>query len=195
MKKLLAFLFILILSSTAHANEDGWKLLQEGGKIVWIRHAITTPSCCGDPDNLKINDRSTQRNLGTEGIEQSKKIGQLFKKNNVEIDQVLSSQFERCRDTAKYAFGDYKDFPALNSFFRQGIGADAKRQLKDIQNFVKNWNSKKNLVFVTHQVVISNSVNETVSSGELVITDKILKYSQEYQRFNYLTLLSSHSLM
>ena len=33
MKKLLAFLFILILSSTAHANEDGWKLLQEGGKI------------------------------------------------------------------------------------------------------------------------------------------------------------------
>ena len=175
MKKLLTFLFILILSSTSYANEDGWKLLQEGGKIVWIRHAITNPSCCGDPDNLKINDRSTQRNLGTEGIEQSKKIGQLFKKNNIQIDQVLSSQFERCRDTAKYAFGSYKDFPPLNSFFRQGIGADAKRQLKDIQAFVQNWNSKKNLVFVTHQVVISNSVNETVSSGELVITDKNFK--------------------
>ena len=42
-------------------------------------------------------------------------------------------------------------------------------------NFVKNWNSTKNLVFITHQVVISNSVNETVSSGEIVITDKSFK--------------------
>jgi hypothetical protein len=30
-------------------------------------------------------------------------------------------------------------------------------------------------VFVTHQVVISNSINETVSSGEMVITDKNFK--------------------
>ena len=85
---------------------------------------------------------------------------------------MLTSQFERCRDTAKYAFENYKDFPALNSFFRQGIGAGAKRQLVEIKSFVKNWNSTKNLVLVTHQVVISNSIGETVSSGEIVITDK-----------------------
>ena len=175
MKKLLILLLFFITPFNLSANEKGWNLLQEGGKIVWIRHSITSPSCCGDPDNLQINDRSTQRNLGKEGIEQSKRIGQLFKKNNIQIDQVLSSQFERCRDTAKYAFGDYKDFPPLNSFFRQGIGADAKKQLADIKAFVKNWNSKKNLVFVTHQVVISNALNETISSGEIVITDKNFK--------------------
>ncbi len=175
MKKLFTFIFLLLIPHISYANEDGWKLLQDGGKIVWIRHAITTPSCCGDPDNLKIDDRSTQRNLGAEGIKQSKKIGELFKKNNIQIDQVLTSQFERCRDTAKYAFGDYNDFSALNSFFREGIGSDAQRQLREIKEFVQNWNSKKNLVFVTHQVVISNSINETVSSGEMVITDKNMK--------------------
>ena len=177
MKKLLVFLFLLLVPATSYSHDDheGWDLLEDGGKIVWIRHAITTPSCCGDPDNLKINDKSTQRNLGNEGIEQSKKIGRLFKKNNIEIDQVLTSQFERCRDTAKYAFGDYKDFAALNSFFRQGIGADAQKQLSDIKAFVKNWDSKKNLVFITHQVVISNALNETISSGEIVITDKNFK--------------------
>lgn len=177
MKKIIIFLFLLLQPITSSANENtaGWSLLKNGGKIVWIRHAITTPSCCGDPDNLKINDKSTQRNLGNEGIKQSKKIGHMFKKNNIQIDQVLSSQFERCRDTAKYAFGDYKDFSALNSFFRQGIGADAKRQLTEIKSFVKSWNSTKNLVFVTHQVVISNSINETVASGEMVITDKNFK--------------------
>ena len=165
------------MPSISNANDigKGWDLLKDGGKVVWIRHAITTPSCCGDPDNLKIDDKSTQRNLGNEGIKQSKKIGNLFKKYNIQIDQVLSSQFERCRETAKYAFGDYKDFSALNSFFRQGIGADAKRQLAEIKDFVKNWNGTKNLVFVTHQVVISNSINETVSSGEMVITDKKFK--------------------
>jgi len=175
MKKLLILLLFFITPFNLSANEKGWNLLQEGGKIVWIRHSITSPSCCGDPDNLKINDRSTQRNLGKEGIEQSKRIGQLFKKKNIQIDQVLTSQFERCRDTAKYAFGDYKDFPPLNSFFRQGIGADATRQLKDIKSFIKDWKSTKNLILVTHQVVISGSVNETVSSGEMVITDKNLK--------------------
>ena len=175
MKKLLILLLFFITPFNLSANEKGWNLLKEGGKIVWIRHSITSPSCCGDPDNLKINDRSTQRNLGKEGIEQSKRIGQLFKKNNIQIDQVLTSQFERCRDTAKYAFGDYKDFPPLNSFFRQGIGADATRQLKDSKSFIKDWKSTKNLILVTHQVVISGSVNETVSSGEMVITDKNLK--------------------
>ena len=177
MKKIIIFLFLLFISTISNARNEheAWNLLEDGGKIVWIRHAITTPSCCGDPNSLKINDRSTQRNLGNEGIKQSKKIGHMFKKNNIQIDQVLTSQFERCRDTAKYAFGDYKDFPALNSFFRQGIGADAKRQLAEIKGFVKSWNSTKNLVFVTHQVVISNSINETVASGEMVITDKNFK--------------------
>jgi phosphohistidine phosphatase SixA len=177
MKKIITLLFLLFVPTSSSANENtaGWNLLKNGGKIVWIRHAITTPSCCGDPDNLKINDKSTQRNLGNEGIKQSKKIGYMFKKNSIQIDQVLSSQFERCRDTAKYAFGEYKDFPALNSFFRQGIGANAKRQLTEIKDFVKNWNSTKNLVLITHQIVISNSINETVSSGEMVITDKNFK--------------------
>jgi phosphohistidine phosphatase SixA len=176
MKKILITILSYLILSVPSFAQDGWKLLQEGGKIVWIRHSITTPSCCGDPENLKINDRSTQRNLGKEGIAQSKKIGQLFKKNNIQIDQVLSSQFERCRDTAKYAFGNYKDFPPLNSFFREGIGSNATRQLQDIKSFIKNWNSStKNLILVTHQVVISGSVSETVSSGEMVITDKNLK--------------------
>lgn len=150
-------------------------MLQEGSKIVLIRHSITTPSCCGDPENLKINDRTTQRNLGKKGIEQSKKIGSLFKKFDIKIDQVLSSQFERCRDTAKYAFGEYKDFPSLNSFFRQGIGANEKKQLKDIKNFIDKWYSKKNLIMVTHQVVINEIVGSAVSSGELVIIDKSYK--------------------
>ena len=70
MKKILITILSYLILSVPSFAQDGWKLLQEGGKIVWIRHSITTPSCCGDPENLKINDRSTQRNLGKEGIAQ-----------------------------------------------------------------------------------------------------------------------------
>ena len=40
---------------------------------------------------------------------------------------------------------------------------------------MKSWNGKgKNLVFVTHYVVILAMTGETSSSGELIITDKNL---------------------
>ena len=37
---------------------------------------------------------------------------------------------------------------------------------------IKNWNSGKNLIFVTHYVVISSILSTTSSSGELIISDK-----------------------
>ena len=46
------------------------------------------------------------------------------------------------------------------------------RKLKD---FVKSWNGDKNLVFVTHYVVISEALNYAPSSGEIVIADKNFK--------------------
>ena len=39
--------------------------------------------------------------------------------------------------------------------FLDKAGADATRQLKDIKSFIKDWKSTKNLILVTHQVVIS----------------------------------------
>ena len=45
----------------------------------------------------------------------------------------------------------------------------------DLKFFVKSWNSKKNIVFVTHYVVISEVLNTTVSSGEIIVADKNYK--------------------
>ena len=91
--------------------------LKDGEKIILIRHALAPGS--GDPINFDLNDCTTQRNLNIEGVEQSKKIGTFFNKNNIPIDQVLSSEWCRCKDTAKYAFEKYKTFYALNSFFSE----------------------------------------------------------------------------
>ena len=164
------FLFFII-SFQLNATEQSWKIAQEGDKIILIRHSLAPGG--GDPAGFKVDDCKTQRNLNRTGINQSKKIGKLFKKNKVPVDQVLSSQWCRCKDTAKYAFGNFKEFTALNSTFQSPYDQNEAKQLKDLYAFVKDWNSNgKNLVLVTHYSIITAVTNAVPSSGELVITDK-----------------------
>ena len=164
------FIFTLQLS----ASEQAWNLAQEGNKIILIRHSIAPGG--GDPAGFKIDDCKTQRNLSIKGINQSKKIGKLFKKNKVPIDQVLSSQWCRCKDTAKYAFGDYKEFTALNSTFQSPYDKNEGKQLEELYSFVKKWNGKgKNLILITHYSIITAITTAVPSSGEIVITDKNFK--------------------
>ena len=42
----------------------------------------------------------------------------------------------------------------------------------DLMKYIENFKSKKNLVLVTHYVVISEALNYASSSGEIVISDK-----------------------
>jgi phosphohistidine phosphatase SixA len=165
MKKIIS----LVFSNQAFSNDVLIQSLKEGGKIIFIRHAYAPGG--GDPDNFDVNDCSTQRNLNNEGISQSKLIGEFFVKNKIQIDQVLSSEWCRCKDTAKYAFKNFKTFNALNSFFSSKFAQNEDKQIKDLKNFIQNWKSEKNLVLVTHYVVISSMLNMAVGSGEIVITN------------------------
>ncbi len=167
----LKVILFFIISFQLNASEQSWKIAQEGDKIILIRHSLAPGG--GDPAGFKVDDCKTQRNLNRTGINQSKKIGKLFKKNKVPVDQVLSSQWCRCKDTAKYAFGNFKEFTALNSTFQSPYDQNEAKQLKDLYAFVKDWNSNgKNLVLVTHYSIITAVTNAVPSSGELVITDK-----------------------
>ena len=172
MKKFLTILFIGLLNFTSNIFADDKILnsLQEGNKIIFIRHAIAPGN--GDPDNFNIKDCSTQRNLDQNGINQSKKIGLFFKNNKIKIDKILSSEWCRCTDTAKYAFENFETFNALNSFYDERFATNETKQIKDLKKYIKNWNSDKNLIFVTHYVVISSILNTGTSSGEIIVSDK-----------------------
>ena len=167
----LKLFFFFLFTFQINAAEQLWKIAQEGDKIILIRHSLAPGG--GDPAGFKVDDCITQRNLNKTGINQSKKIGKLFKKNKVPIDQVLSSQWCRCKDTAKYAFGDYKEFTALNSTFQSPYNKNEAKQLKELYKFVNQWESNgKNLVLVTHYSIITAVTNAVPSSGELVITNR-----------------------
>lgn len=173
MKIIKIFIFLLISLNVplkVYSNENIQNILKDGGKIIFIRHAYAPGG--GDPINFDISDCSTQRNLNEEGIVQSINIGNFFLKNDIKIDKILSSEWCRCKETAKYAFKKFETKSFLNSFFSQKFANNKNQQIKELKEYVQNWDSKKNLVLVTHYVIILEVTNSTVSSGEMVVTDK-----------------------
>ena len=86
--KLIKIILVLLISFNMPfkvISDNNFKnILKEGGKLIFIRHAYAPGS--GDPEGFDILNCSTQRNLNFEGIEQSKRIGRLFKDNKIMID-------------------------------------------------------------------------------------------------------------
>ena len=174
MKKVFFFLVLGLLNfaNYAFSSELIVESLKKGGKLVFIRHTIAPGN--GDPENINLQDCSTQRNLSEEGIKQSLDIGKFFRDNKIEIDKILSSEWCRCKDTAKFAFGSFKTFSALNSFYDEKFSKNEDKQIQELNTYIKSWESNKNLVLITHYVVISAMLNKGVSSGEIIVSDKKL---------------------
>jgi phosphohistidine phosphatase SixA len=172
--KLFKITLILLISFNTSfkviSDNDFKSILKDGGKLIFIRHAYAPGSA--DPDGFDISNCASQRNLNIDGIEQSKRMGQIFIDNEIMINKVLSSEWCRCKQTAEYAFNNYETKSFLNSFFSQEFSHNKDKQLKELKEYIKNWNGKKNLIFVTHFVVISEILNLSTSSGEIVVTDK-----------------------
>ena len=164
-------IIFLILTNGIKADTETQvlKYLKNGGNLIFIRHAYAPGG--GDPDNFDLNDCSTQRNLSETGREQAKKIGKFFHENQIPIDKVLSSEWCRCKDTAQIAFKRFETKDFLNSFFSEKFSKNRTKQIEDLNKYIDRWDSSKNLVLVTHYVLISEVFNYAPSSGEIVISD------------------------
>ena len=170
----LIIIFITIISSVkADLKQSSIIELQKGGKLIFIRHAYAPGS--GDPDNFDINNCATQRNLSENGRIQAKKIGDFFKINKIMIDNVYSSEWCRCKETAYVAFKNFETKNFLNSFFSEQFAKNRKSQIVNFNKFLSDWDENHNLIFVTHYVVISEILNYAPSSGEIIISNKQLK--------------------
>ena len=172
--KFINFLIIIFISFPSAIKADSFKELKKellkGDKLIFIRHAYAPGS--GDPDNFNINDCNTQRNLSDGGKKQAYKIKNFFIKNKIENNIVFSSEWCRCKETAGLAFGKFKTKKFLNSFYSSKFAKNRVKQIRDLKRYVQNFDNDKNLVLVTHYVVISEVLDYAPSSGEIVISDK-----------------------
>ena len=163
-------LISFIVSFKVISANDLQNILSDDGKIIFIRHAYAPGG--GDPEGFDLSNCASQRNLNSEGIAQSKRIGNFFKENNIKIDKVLSSEWCRCKETALIAFNKSENKNFLNSFFSSKFAKNKDLQIKNLRKFIKDFDGDENLIFVTHYVVISGLLNYSSSSGEIVVSDK-----------------------
>jgi len=172
--KFLKFYIIIFISLItpikADLNKNLLNQLEDGGKLIFIRHAYAPGN--GDPHNFNLNDCSTQRNLSEDGRKQAQLIGKFFRENKIKIDNVLSSEWCRCKETAEIAFKDFSTNSFLNSFYSSKYTKNKDKQIKVLNNYIKNFKSNKNLILVTHYVLISEILNYASSSGEIIVSDK-----------------------
>lgn len=163
----IAFLLVLLLGpGAASASEELWSLLEGGGQVVLIRHAVTTPGA-GDPPGMRLDQCSTQRNLTEEGRAHARRIGEAFRKRRVPVDRVLSSPWCRCRETAQLAFGKAQASAALGNLFGRHESRD--RQVEDMRALLDGARKGANLVLVSHGSTILALTGVSPGTGELVI--------------------------
>lgn len=157
------------------------ELMRSGGVVLMVRHALAPGT--GDPDEFKIDDCSTQRNLNETGRQQAANIGDWFRAHGIHRARVYSSQWCRCLDTARLLkLGEVNELAALNSFYQRP--QDREPNLSALRQFIaSNTTEGELIILVTHQVTISGMTNEWTDSGH----GKLLRYDANGQ----ITLLGS----
>ena len=171
-RRFLAGALALGAGVAARADEDEavlWRQLRAGGLVLLIRHASTVPGL-GDPEGFRLGDCSTQRNLSEVGREESRRIGPRFKSEGVAVQEVLTSPWCRCRDTAMLAFGRAEDWEPLSSFFdaphREAAATETVKK-RILGYSIRNPGG--NVVMVTHNVNIAALTKLSVAQGTLVV--------------------------
>lgn len=99
--------------------------LKKGGLVIFLRHA-ETDHATDDQHPSVMSDCSTQRNLSQQGREQARRIGAAIKRLGILIDDVVSSPFCRCHDTAELMFGRYR----VNENLYFAVAVDKARRVE-----------------------------------------------------------------
>jgi phosphohistidine phosphatase SixA len=150
----------------AQALAEVWR--REAG-VLMIRHA-STESGIGDPPEFVLGQCSTQRNLSELGRLESRRLGVWMQAQKFMPDAVLSSQWCRCQDTARLAFGAFEEWSELNSTFA-GQG-DAGAQAMAMRDRLRQQPAGRREVWVTHQVNMTALTGAYPDLGEGFLVDR-----------------------
>jgi len=162
----IVFACSLLAATAACASDDMWKRIEAGGRVVLMRHALTTPGV-GDPAGMRLDDCTTQRNLSEQGRAHARAIGAAFRTRGIKPERVLASPWCRCIETAQLAFGGSMPEPSLSNLF--GRPENRERQVKALRTLVAAHKGPGTLVLVTHGSTIVALTGVSPDTGEMVV--------------------------
>lgn len=138
------------------------------GYVLLLRHAIAPGG--GDPENFRLGDCTTQRNLSDDGRAQARKIGAWLSAQNVKIAGVESSRWCRATETAELLnLGKPRANPSLDSLFLVP-NADTHPKTHQARKQIANHRNRPGvLVLVGHQANIIALTGVAPASGEGIL--------------------------
>jgi phosphohistidine phosphatase SixA len=162
---------VFLLTWLAHdavADLDLWATIEDGGKVILMRHApVEAGAGAGHP---LVRDPSCrrERNLSVDGRRQAREIGGRFAEHQVSVSEVLHSPFCRATETANLAFGSAipADYLSLLEILEPN---EAERRTAELSRVIGSYAGKGNLVLVTHEPNISAVSFEIVKHLDMVI--------------------------
>ena len=164
--------FVSILPNQAVARDLAiWDKLQgtnPRGYVLLMRHALAPG--VGDPENFKLGDCSTQRNLSDQGRQDAREIGEWLKRRDIPILRVESSRWCRARETAELlGIGKVRANKNLDSLFEDADPIGDPQTANIRKRIVDHRQTRGLLVMVGHFVNVSAVTGVGLESGEGVL--------------------------
>ena len=157
-------------TSPSGALEGGELLraLRQGGFIIYFRHAATVPG--SDSDVQDLSNCAAQRNLSEQGRQQSRDIGEAFRRLGIPVGAVRSSGFCRTLETANLAFGRAESSLDLTSLPQAGTPAEEERRVSALRALLATPPPPgQNTVLVAHLFNIQRAAGISIAEGEAAV--------------------------
>jgi phosphohistidine phosphatase SixA len=154
---------VCFAGGTAAQQDEIWKALAAGGKVIILRHADApgpTQGREGDPAGFRLDDCSTQRNLSGLGRSQAMTLGNWLRTHNVVVSKVMASPWCRAKETAELM---QLGVPVQVSSLLFNLGERASGSEEAVKEMplittavlglhaiIKSWSGPGNLLMVSH---------------------------------------------
>jgi broad specificity phosphatase PhoE len=175
MPRLFVPICLLLLGACAAApsappasDSDLLSALPAGGHVILFRHAATDwRNGDSDPDHLDVC--ATQRNLDARGRAQAAMIGAAFRALRIPVGTVETSEYCRCVDTARIAFGYSTVSVDLTSVNRVDPEEGLRRVAAIRTRIAVAPSPGTNTVLVSHMAMIREATGVALEEGEAAV--------------------------
>jgi phosphohistidine phosphatase SixA len=152
----------------AAAADDVWAELKKPGHIILLRHS-NAPETVTESDDMDMKNCAIQRNLDADGRAQAARIGDEFRKHNINNVRLVSSEYCRAVDTAKLTkLGPITQLRTLNLVYIGNLLAMREAGAKT-REFMKTIPANQLTMLVTHVGNVMAIAGAKLDSGEMAV--------------------------
>lgn len=170
---LVALTLVVALAAAVPVRADeaaAWTALRAGGHVALMRHT-DAPGGTGDPPGFRLEDCATQRNLSDKGRAEATQIGARLKAEGIAFENILSSPWCRCMDTARLLdMGPVEPAPTFSNVVV--LREQTLTLTEGARALIAGWQGAGTLLVVTHGANIRALTGISPATGEIVVVDR-----------------------